>query len=342
MISIIVPIYNAELYLRECIESILNQTYKDIELILVDDGSTDSSSFICNEYVSNDSRVKYFYKENSGVSNARNFGIDKASGDYLMFIDSDDYLCDNTVLSKCYNIISKNELVMPIFNHIFKNNDNSLTKASECIINNPTREELMAIVISATYQNTRIPPMFRAVWGKLYSKNIIDKYNIRFHNDIYLGEDSVFVMEYLEHIDTVKEAVSYGIVYRNYNDSCSKKYQPKYVDQLIIEFNYLNKFVEKYNSKLLNTARVNFIFNSCFLLASNNKKYNVKGHNDEKKLIKETKKYFKSPVYRNMFKKSRRILYVLSRTCPSLLVPFMSLMVKRNELKNKRLTHTGG
>ena len=148
-------------------------------------------------------------------------------------------------------------------------------------------------------------------------------------------------MEYLEHINTVKEVVPYGFVYQNYDDSCSKKYQPKYVDQLILEFDYLNKYVEKYNSKLLNTARFNFIVNSCYLLNSNNHKYKIKGHKDEKKIIKYTKKYLKEKIDVSLLKKSRLILFILAKICPLLLIPFTTLLVKRNERKRKKIINVG-
>ena len=90
MVSIIVPVYNVEEYLRECVDSILNQTYSDVEVILVDDGSTDQSGNICDEYAKMDSRIKVIHKKNGGVSAARNTGIGEASGEYLMFVDSDD------------------------------------------------------------------------------------------------------------------------------------------------------------------------------------------------------------------------------------------------------------
>ncbi len=89
-ISIIVPVYNVEKYLKECIESILSQTYKNIEIILIDDGSTDNSGKICDEYLKKDSRVKVIHKENGGLSDARNTGIEIASGKYIGFVDSDD------------------------------------------------------------------------------------------------------------------------------------------------------------------------------------------------------------------------------------------------------------
>lgn len=95
MVSIIVPIYNAEQYISKCIESILAQTYRDFELILVDDGSTDMCGKICDEYAKQDSRVHVIHQENKGVSAARNAGISLAKGEYIMFVDSDDFITEN-------------------------------------------------------------------------------------------------------------------------------------------------------------------------------------------------------------------------------------------------------
>ena len=98
-ISVIVPVYNVEAYVGECIDSILKQTYENLEIILVDDGSTDSSGRICDEYAKKDSRVKVYHKENGGLSDARNYGIEKSSGDFLSFIDGDDWI-DKDMYSK--------------------------------------------------------------------------------------------------------------------------------------------------------------------------------------------------------------------------------------------------
>ena len=92
MISIIVPVYKAEKYLSRCVDSILGQTYKDLEVILVDDGSPDGSGVLCDAYAAKDSRVRVIHKENGGVSTARNVGLDAAGGDYISFVDSDDYV----------------------------------------------------------------------------------------------------------------------------------------------------------------------------------------------------------------------------------------------------------
>ena len=94
-ISIIVPVYNAERYLHRCIDSILAQTFRDFELLLIDDGSKDNSGYICDEYAEKDERVKVWHKENGGVSSARNVGLDNARGEWVTFADSDDWLESN-------------------------------------------------------------------------------------------------------------------------------------------------------------------------------------------------------------------------------------------------------
>ena len=109
-ISIIVPVYNAEQYLRRCIDSILNQSFTDFELILIDDGSKDKSSDICDEYAAKDSRIKVYHKENGGVSSARNLGLDNANGEWIAFVDSDDFIKEDylkhmaILISKCLKI----------------------------------------------------------------------------------------------------------------------------------------------------------------------------------------------------------------------------------------------
>lgn len=113
LISIIVPIYNVENYLQECLESILKQTYKNFEVLLVDDGSTDNSANICKLYVEKDKRFKYFFKENGGLSSARNFGISNSKGEFLSFVDSDDII-SNDFLETLYNNMINNEVKLSI------------------------------------------------------------------------------------------------------------------------------------------------------------------------------------------------------------------------------------
>ena len=103
LVSIIVPVYNVEKYVKKCIDSILNQTYQNIEILVIDDGSTDNSKIICDELANRDKRIRVFRKENGGLSSARNYGIKRAHGKYLMFIDSDDYISQNTITNMVEN-----------------------------------------------------------------------------------------------------------------------------------------------------------------------------------------------------------------------------------------------
>ena len=95
LISIIIPVYNVEKYLERCVKSVINQTYKNLEIILVDDGAKDNSGKMCDELSKLDSRIKVIHKENGGLSDARNFGLKIATGDYIGFVDSDDYIADD-------------------------------------------------------------------------------------------------------------------------------------------------------------------------------------------------------------------------------------------------------
>ena len=104
LISVIVPVYNVEKYLNKCIDSIINQTYKNLEIILVDDGSQDSSGKICDEYTKKDNRIKVIHKENGGVSSARNIGLNNATGEWIAFIDADDWV-DEEYLQTLFNRI---------------------------------------------------------------------------------------------------------------------------------------------------------------------------------------------------------------------------------------------
>ena len=102
-ISIIVPVYNVERFLRKCIDCILAQTFIDFELLLINDGSKDNSGAICDEYGAKDSRIRVFHKKNGGVSSARNLGLDNAKGEWVIFMDADDFWCDNTILEQLYS-----------------------------------------------------------------------------------------------------------------------------------------------------------------------------------------------------------------------------------------------
>ena len=133
LVSIIIPIYNVEKYLRKCIDSALKQTYRDIELVLVDDGSTDSCSQICNDYVSLDSRVKVIHQENGGLSFARNNGFKMARGEYVYFLDSDDYIAKNAI-KELYDEAKEKNLDVVLFDGFVIDEDEKRDEANRYYI----------------------------------------------------------------------------------------------------------------------------------------------------------------------------------------------------------------
>ena len=186
LISIIVPIYNAENYLERCITSLINQTYKSLEIILINDGSTDNSRDICNNYAKKDKRIKILNQKNSGVSFARNKGLDTAQGQYICFVDSDDYISQEFV-EKMYKQVSTNKADLAICNINNVSNKGIKSQNSLSYKNNIiTKEDY--------YKNINSFGGF--LWNKIFKKNVIG--NLRLEEDIYYCEDELFVINYVE------------------------------------------------------------------------------------------------------------------------------------------------
>lgn len=139
--SVIIPVYNVELWLIKCIDSLLNQTYSNIEIILIDDGSTDRSSEICDEYSKKDTRVKAIHIKNSGQSVARNKGLDVSQGEYILFVDSDDYLCDSEIIEKFINILSSSKCDF-IYTSYCRFNDGNEDEITEILPINLTNKDI--------------------------------------------------------------------------------------------------------------------------------------------------------------------------------------------------------
>lgn len=187
-ISVIIPIYNVEKYLEKCINSILNQTYKNIELILVNDGSKDSCKSICNRYAEKDSRIKVIHKENGGVSSARNKGIEIATGEYIAFVDSDDYIHKN-MYELMINIAKSNKSDITICDFKYVNANNPEKINNDLNVDNLEIEEFTSIeCLENLYGKT--PVKFEVVWNKLYKRELFE--NVRYEESrIY--EDSIII-----------------------------------------------------------------------------------------------------------------------------------------------------
>lgn len=185
-ISIIVPVYNVEQYIDKCVESIVNQTYKNIEIILVDDGSPDSCPLICDKWAEKDSRIKVLHKENSGVSSARNAGIDASHGDYIGFVDGDDYI-NADMFSKLINAYSADDIDLAACGYL--RGDRNVSKESTVIFNNTEIYYVM-------FDIEKHPYFEGFVWNKLYKSEIIKKNNLYFEENLKMCEDTLFNFNY--------------------------------------------------------------------------------------------------------------------------------------------------
>ena len=248
-ISVIVPIYNVDKYLDECLSSIVNQTYKNLEIILINDGSTDKSEIICKKYEKEDDRIIVISKENGGVSNARNVGIKNATGEFIAFVDSDDTI-DKTYFETLITNSKNNDLTICKFlifsNKIYKNknDDNSITRIEN---NNLILLDKMCLL------NTPC--------CKLFKTEIIKKNNIKFEESISLGEDLLFNLDYFKCIKSVFIINAHNYNYRYHGrNSLTTKYVN---NSMKIQFLLIDKITDFFNNtkhvELLNNYRMRAI-----------------------------------------------------------------------------------
>ena len=223
LITVIVPIYNLEGYLERCIESIINQTYKNIEIILVDDGSKDNSAKLCDEYAKKDKRIKVIHKENGGVSSARNLALDLAKGDFITFADSDDYL-DLSLYQKMMQkqLETNADLVFSRFKKVI---DNKVFNEKEIALEEFCKTSNLSYLL-------KTPPIKKqqkensievynyvmcSIWRILFKKSAIN--HIRFNSKISFMEDAIFLMQVIINskpiISFVDEYLYYYLIRQN-------------------------------------------------------------------------------------------------------------------------------
>lgn len=211
-ISVIVPVYNVEKYIRRCIDSILLQAYTNFELLLVNDGSTDNSGKICDEYAKIDQRIKVFHKQNGGVSSARNLGLDKAIGEWIAFVDSDDYITKSYLENLIKEVKSNDCIVISNYHHCNKPPMMQLENI------NLSRENMVRYFFDYHIFNLSVP------YSKLFNSHIINQNKIRYPLGIHMGEDGIFMAQYL---NCISSAIIINTLDYNVNEtegSLSSKY----------------------------------------------------------------------------------------------------------------------
>lgn len=243
-ISVIVPVYKVEKYLPKCIESILQQTFTDFELLLIDDGSPDSSGKICDEYAAKDSRIRVFHKENGGVSSARNLGLDNAKGEWISFIDADDWISNDflsfdykeaDVIQKSYQMIRQSGEVIETY-HL-----------QSSIINDKK-------VLYKFYVNKRN----NALWDKIIAKKLIG--NRRFDINIKIGEDFLFFLGLVPSINTYLFSDKGCYYYLNRSNSAMAKVENNKRERALILMANLNNVNKEHALENIDNLRYSIIY----------------------------------------------------------------------------------
>lgn len=212
LISVIVPIYKVEQYLNRCVQSIVDQTYKNLEIILVDDGSPDNSPAMCDAWAEKDDRVQVVHKKNGGVSSARNAGLDVANGAYIGFVDGDDYI-ESDMYAQLLQAIQKDTSDMAVCGYYY-NQDAVTFPESVCV---SAEQALCYMFDSAT-------KAFEGYcWNKLYRKALIHTNKLYFDRHLAHAEDSRFNYEYLRFCDKVTVIGYIGYTYVQRADSATQK-----------------------------------------------------------------------------------------------------------------------
>ena len=191
-VSIIIPVYNTEEYLPSCIDSVLNQSFKDFELILVDDGSTDGCSDICDAYAKRDRRIRVFHKINDGVSSARNLGLNYVSGEWIYFVDSDDVLLPDGLMTLVNCISAGVDIVMGGFIEVKESGEVvAVPENNEWMLSK--RQSVVSLYSGYGYGY----PYCGYLWMRLLRRSVIQRLNLRFDTSIAIKEDTLFLMQYI-------------------------------------------------------------------------------------------------------------------------------------------------
>ena len=238
LFSIIVPVYNVEKYLNECVDSILSQTFTDFELILVDDGTKDNSGVICDEYAQKDARVKVIHQDNAGQAVARNTGTDIAQGEYIIYLDSDDYICDSDFLSKlAEKTKNQTEVILYGYKKFFESNQTFGKDICEHpILLGKAPEKVIELLLQTDMYDG-------SPWNKTVRRDFLEQHQIRFVPGM-ISEDSDWYLQVVtlaKTYDSVNEAF---VVYRQREGSTS--HAPK-IKSLTDNLHILETWVQRFD-----------------------------------------------------------------------------------------------
>ena len=219
LISVIIPVYNAENYLATCINSVLSQTYTNFECILINDGSTDNSGEICDQYQLLDERIKVIHKENGGVSSARNKGLDMAKGEWIVCVDSDDWI-EKEYINQFIQTSSDTDMVIQGY---FRHFGSQKVKKYSPLPWQDSGEQAFE-KLSDLYQDVKSlsATVLYTSWAKIFKKQIIDDNHLRYKESTQAGEDFLFSLSYLFYVNTISVISFAGYHYMTHQSALTK------------------------------------------------------------------------------------------------------------------------
>ncbi len=228
LISVLVTIYNVAEFLPKCLDSILAQTYTNLEIILVDDGSTDASGKICDAYAQKDPRIRVIHKPNGGVSAARNAGLDAATGEYIGFVDGDDWIAPQTYQTALERM-TRHAVELVKWGHTRVLNG-QVTPISSCYPSQVYRGKDKEALVCNIIKNNGIN---NTLWNCLFKKSVIDQYTIRTPLGLNQGEDLYFLVAYLLRVNSLfLDTALHFYNYRQNPTSLTKQYSPRYLAEI--------------------------------------------------------------------------------------------------------------
>ena len=254
LVSIIIPVYNVEKFLPQCLDSVVNQTYKNIEVVLLNDGSPDGSDAICRDYANQYHQINYIKRGNAGASATRNYGIGLAKGDYVFFLDSDDYLKEDCI-ANMVDVAKTGKLV--IMGYMIDDMASNTVFAPQQYSGG--YDDIKGFLLDFhKYFATK----FNFPWGKLFRKDIIVKNNIRFTEGMSLSEDVLFNIDYYKHCsEGVILLEDKGYYYRQSdNSTLSKRFNPKMFEWNETAYCIIRDFLNNQDA-MIPTNRIHFYSN---------------------------------------------------------------------------------
>ena len=280
--SVIIPVYNVEKYINRCLKSVISQNYDDLEIIVIDNGSTDRSGSICDSYANEYANISVYHIENHGVGSARNFGLSKARGEFIYFVDSDDYLVGNLFADFADKLVSDLDLVVFSYYNSF---EEDLTEKSRTEKSLPFKGSYDKDGFIKIFKELFLSDMLYTVWNKIYRREFLLENNLSFEQ-YELGEDVRFNLDVYRNVNKIYLSQdSYYVYVIGRNGSAMSGYNPKRLQYQLQELKLVDKLLEDWhldNSNLDNNVKARILMSNIYNITKQKLPVNKKV-----KLVKE-------------------------------------------------------